>query len=425
VVSLRLGGDLVAIAESYEVKTSVLQQPAAFSLRLGSDATAAQILKRYPPRTPFELWIGETRVQSGYIYERGQPSAKYTQIELQGRDYLAVIFDDDFRVEQTFTDKTYFGLTRRILDIAGLKETTVNGRPRFALEGNNDNNRELLTRLPKGRSPAHTPAEPKTETGALQAIFPTRAAGQRTKVLVEETTVNFPTSAGSGAGRMVYETIKARVGISLYEFLREQYRLAGLFLWATGDGNFVLARPNANQEPAYSIRRARGNLPLPGSIIDCRFRDSTTQRHSSCIVHGRGGAGVDGRHKLTGHYVDDELTAYGFTNVRVVHDDDVRNQQQADYVARRTIAEERRAGWQLEYTVSGHRTPSPQATGGLATWTPDTVVYVDDEELDIHGNFYLEAVTYSRSPETTTKLTLMRPEDLVFAEKLFPAKRTG
>jgi prophage tail gpP-like protein len=113
------------------------------------------------------------------------------------------------------------------------------------------------------------------------------------------------------------------------------------------------------------------------------------------------------------------MTSYGFQNARVVTDEDCKSNAEAEYIARRTCAEERRAGWQLVYTVSGHTYPSQFAKNSFGVWVPDTVCRVDDDELDIHGNFYVESVTYRRSPETTTELTLMRPQDLVFADKLF------
>lgn len=389
-MSLRLANDEIKICEDYEVKVSILQQPAAFTLRLGWSGTAAEILRKYPPRTPFELWCGNVCLQSGFIYSRGQPGAQYTQIELKGRDYLSVLFDDDVQAEYTFTDKTYYALTRKVLNIAGLKEDLGDGqggRTRFVLYDNNDNNRQVLTSVK---------AKPKNGKQLIQQI---------------------ETGATSGQGQLVYQTPKADIGVSWFQFLQEQYKLKGLFLWATGTGNFVLAYPRADMEPSYKIFRARGQLIETGNIKDVRFQDDTTQRHSACIVYGRGGHGKDGRGQIQGFWVDTEMTGYGFNNVRVVNDHDCHTNEEAEFAARRFIAEERRAGWQLEYTVAGHRKPNAQGTG-IATWSPDTTVQVDDQELNIHGKFFIESVTYRRKPETTTTFTLMRPEDLQFADGL-------
>lgn len=393
-ISLRLGNDEIKIAEDYEVKVSILQQPSAFALRLGWSATAAEILRKYPPRTPFELWCGNVQLQSGLTSSRGQPDATFTQVEIKGRDYLAVLFDDDVQAEYTFTDKTYFALTRKVLDIVGLKENRGDGqggRTKFVLYDNFDADRQLLSSVK---------AKPKNGKQLIQQV---------------------ETGATSGQGKLVYQTPKADIGVSWFQFLQEQYKLAGLFLWATGTGNFVLARPRADTEPAIKIYRARGQLREQGNIKQCRYVDDTTQRHSACIVYGRGGHGKDGRGQIMGYWVDQEMVAYGYNNVRVVNDHDVHTNEEAEFAARRFIAEERRNGWQLEYTVAGHRKPNAKGTG-LATWSPDTTIEVDDNELDIRGKFYVESVTYRRRPETTTTFTLMRPEDLVFAEALYEGK---
>ena len=67
----------------------------------------------------------------------------------------------------------------------------------------------------------------------------------------------------------------------------------------------------------------------------------------------------------------------------------------------------------LSYTLAGHTTPR---IGGRdrVVWAVDTVVEVDDQELGIAGTFWIEAVEFSRGPETNTTITLMRPGDLVF-----------
>jgi prophage tail gpP-like protein len=393
-VLIRLGDDDLKIVENYEVKVSVLQQPAAFTLRLGSGETASQILKRYPPGTPFALFVGaaghRSQIQSGRIYSRGAPSGKHTQVEIKGRDHLAALFDDEVQFEYTFPDKTYYELTRKVLNVVGLTERTEDGAPKFALYSNNDNNRQLVSRVPTAKPQAKGELVEQKETGAT-----------------------------SGAGKLVYQTLKTSVGTRWYDFLQQQYKLAGLFLWATGEGNFALAQPRADQPPAYKILRQRGQLRDHGNILECRFQDDVTNRHAMIIVHGRGGSGKNGRGKIFGHYTDKEMVAYDLHNVRTVHDEDIKSDQEAKYLARKLVAEERRAGWQLEYTMSGHIIPSVVAKDSTAVWCPDMVCRVDDEELDIHGNFYIEAVTFSRSPETTTTVTLMRPEDLVFADKLF------
>lgn len=389
-IRLRVAGQQIKIAENYEVKLNILQQPSAFTLRLGSAETAAEILKRCSPISPFELYIGPSQIMSGRVYSRGCPSISATMVEIKGRDHIAALFDDEIQSDYTFPDKTYYDLTRKVLNIVGMREQTAGPTPKFVLYTDNDANRALISKV-------------ATTKGRKKGQLATQIR----------------TGATDGAGQVVYQTIKATVGTSWFQFLQQQYKLAGLFLWATGEGNFVLAQPRADQEPAYKIHRTRGERQDFGNIVACRYQDDVTFRHSACIVHGRGGVGKNGRAKIEGYYADPEMADYGFNHVRVVQDDDVKTVKEAEYVARKTLAEERRAGWQLEYTMSGHVIPSLKGKDGSAIWCPDMVCRVDDEELDIHGNFYIEGVTFSRGSETTTTVTLMRPEDLIFADGLF------
>lgn len=391
-IGLKLGGTDIRIAESYEVKVSILQQPSAFTLRLGSDTTAGEILKLATPGTPFELSVitgGTPRViQSGLIDSRGVPSANYTQVEVKGRDYMAHIFDAFIEEEQDFPQKTFYELTRAVLDQAGL--TTDKGH---FLQATNDINRFLLT----GARPSV-----RDQTDQIQEL---------------------ETGSFAGTGQLVYKTLKAKLGVRYFDFLQQQYKLAGLFLWASPDKTFVLARPRATQDPSFFLKRSRNGGT---NIIDCRFQDDTTMRHSEAVVYGRSGGGKKGVEICRGAYPDDEMQNLGFSKRIVIHDADVKTQAECEYIARRTLADERRAGWQLEYTVAGHQTPSPNSLTGTAIWGPDTMANVKDEELAVTGdpallsnsNYYIEAVTYSRNPQTQTKLTLMRPGDLLFAHGL-------
>jgi len=397
IVSVRLNGEELgpgirskngrSIIESYEVKISVFQQPAASTIRLGWSGIVADLYNMAKPNSPFSFSIGDTRVLTGSVYSRGVPSMQAATLELEVRDYMARLFDDEIQDELSFKSKTYFELTRKILNIVGMTEQPT----MFKLFSNNDNNRAIVSRAKHGR---------KSKKNAL---------------LIEE----IQTCVGAGGGKLVQTSIKANLGTSYYAFLQDQYKLAGLFLWSTADGNFVLARPTADQEPAYKILVERDQPLAAGRAIDRVIKDNCTQRHAACIVYGRAGTGTNGRSKIRGYFVDQEMAAYGFTHNRTIYDDDVKSEQEANYVARRFIADERRQGFKFEYTVSGHILPSTKGTNGYLIWAQDMVCEVDDFELGIHGKFYVQDVTFRRNPHMTTTISLIRPEDLVFAEGLF------
>ncbi len=390
-IVLKLGDSEIKIAESYEVKISVFQQPSAFSLRLGNGDATSEILQIARPGTPFELRIftgGSPRlVMAGRIDSRHVPSAAHTQVEVRGRDYMAHLFDSYFEEEQDFPQKDFLSLTRAVMDKAGLTEAKGH-----YIQVINDVNRFLLT--------------------GVKA----KVRGQGTDLANE-----LYTGALAGTGELVYKTLKAKLGTKYFDFLQTQFKLAGMFFWASPDKTFVLARPLAKQDASFFLIRSGGSKR--SNVIDCSFNDDTTMRHSKAIVYGRSGGGKKGVEICRGEFVDNEMLNYGFDKNIIVQDADVKTAKECEFVARRIIAEERRNGWKLEYTVPGHMVPSNNSYSGDAVWGPDTIVNVDDDELHIYDddslnfktNFYLEAVTYSRNPQTQTKLHLVRPGDLLFA----------
>ncbi|MFA7195711.1 MAG: hypothetical protein WC210_08355, partial [Candidatus Neomarinimicrobiota bacterium] len=108
-VVLRLSGQNVTRrCKDYTVKTSVFSQPSAFTVHLGDQVSAEEILRRHKPGDPFELRIqrltaGETSLydideplQTGRLDAVDVPENDETTIEIRGRDTLAVLFDSTF-----------------------------------------------------------------------------------------------------------------------------------------------------------------------------------------------------------------------------------------------------------------------------------------------------------------------------------------
>lgn len=390
---IQLGDQKIEITQSYEIKVSILQQPSAFSLKLGDHTTAAKLLQLAEPGVEFKIIVatndGDRLIQAGRVDSRAINSAAATEVEVKGRDWMAHLFDSFIEEEQDYPQKDFYSLTRAVMDRAGLLEDIG-----YKLTALNDEHRTLVTGL-NPNFHGSTELAHELTTGAL-----------------------------SGTGELVYKTLKAKLGTRYYDFLQQQYKLAGLFLWASPDKSFVLARPRSTQDPSFFLKRDR--MTGETNIIDCSFKDDTTSRHGLVTVFGRSGGGKRGVEICRGAEVDPEMINHQFVKTLVVHDPDAKTKEECEYVARRVISEERRAGWQLEYTVAGHQFPSPNSASGLGVWGPDTVVNVkdyefhvdNDDSLNFNRDFYVEAVTFSRSPQTQTKLTLMRPGDLLFATGL-------
>ena len=407
VFRLVLDGHEVPIASSYTVNAGVLEVPADFEMVVGHASVVADLADRFPAFTPFQLYVGDTVVQTGETDGYSLEGTDGSQIKLFGRDMLKWLVDKELPHDRTFSEKTYLQLTELALAAVGLGDRSI-----FA---SNTANRKAITGTTKVRT---TTEETQTDV------------------------------ATQGATRTVHKTIEAEIGTTWWDFVAEQYRRAGLFLWATINGDFVLARPNGEQVPLYRILRRRKGTNEPGEVTvlgQPSFNFDAVRRYTECHVTGRAGGGIDGRGQVRGHAFDREMFELlnpggdfdrfvvlaskarltdaeqaelgGFRRKEHYRKDDkVVTREQANFLAKRKIAESRRNGWSLRYTVSGHTAPALLG-GGRAIWAPDTVVHVVDDELGIDGPMYVESCVYKRTPYTTTELNLMRIEDLVFAEE--------
>lgn len=481
-VRIEIDGKIVAICEQYTVEVSVLRQPSSMAVRIGSSQTAQALLAAIIPRkSRYKLFINDILFQSGIIYGRRVPKAATTIVEIKGRDYLSVLYDAYVEETKSFREKTYREYVRRVLDEVGLTEAkghkliTSNDVNRLKLTGRNvkatshavDGPSQPKSLTAKERREAKAQAieaqtqafraniqaataqfkeqERRDRLEAQAAAQATHSEGlrvveaRRTLSQIADTsrfrpdTVRSPsamveqrkidslkTSAAGGTSSVIVQTLKVKMGTKWIDALERELKLVGLFIWCDADGNFILAAPNAKQTPSFRLFRQRRGDRLTTNIVDCDFDDDTTSRHTRAIVYGRVGKGKKGRNKLRGEFKDEELIDSNFDAPVTIHDNDIATNAQAEYIARKTIAEERRSGWKLTYTVRGHTTDLISSADGASTnWTVDTIVAVDDRELGIKEDLYLEAISFRRGP-TTAELTLMRPKDLLFREDLFP-----
>lgn len=386
-VELYLDGSEVLLAERYQIKLGILTQPAAFSLTLGAGSNLAQqqglahenlpeLIAKLQPNTRFELFLDDTLMMTGRL--DGQASSGPTgTLTVQGRDRLAPLHDACLLQEQSYKDDTYLHLVRKVLDSVHLQGAK--------LLTSNDANRRALT------------GKPTRSTGSLRDVENLRISDS---------------TAGGGA---IKKHIQSQLGEKAYEFLRRHLDRAGLFLWCTANGDFVLSEPNPHQAPLYRIHRSQGAFREFSTIVDHHFQNDTTQRFSEIHVYTRGETKKAGRSTTVATVHDTEMEGWGFQRPVVLRDTNADTAKKAEYMGRRKMAESRRQGWKLSYTMAGHTAGS--LLGGRVAWAPDTLVEVNDERLGIREEtFWIESVTFNGSPQATTTLELMRPRDLIFGD---------
>ena len=383
-VRLILGGTELLTCEAYEIDLSFFTQPAAFSVTVGDDGNAVEYAQAYPPRTLATLQVNGRTVSSGRLdgYEISYDAAG-TSITLTGRDHLAEVHDAFVLQEKVFKNATFAELAQGALNAVGLERAT--------LVYTNSTNRQ-------------------------------RMAGGNIAALKEPRDVSKEKVESIGGGK-VFKTPQSKLGERWYEFLNRHLERVGLFFWAAAevdsDGNptFVLSEPNTSQKACARIvhRRDRSGQGDAINVLRGSASNDTKSRYSEAIIYTRGGGKSFKRGKAKGRYVDSEMEAFGYRRPIVLKDADCANAKQAEFMAAKAIADGRRSGSRLEYTVSGHT--APRIGGGRIVWTPDTIVDVDDDALGIKGAYWVDTVHFSRSTtETTTRLVLQSVDTLVYGD---------
>jgi hypothetical protein len=396
----------IFVAEAWNVKQGVLETPGAFTLTLGQSIPFASLFTsqgrgpypngpKFPKGSPFQLQIGDAPQFSGRV-EGYLLGGKATRLTIKGRDQLAALMRTHPVEQHSFLDGTYEDLVKWALQTAGVNATLFN-------------------------------------KGADQALLRSVQAGIKVKVYNDPTLVdqiNAQGTAGSSGpnvggvtiGAVVHQEKRNRIHEPLMSFIRRHLDRAGLFLCAgvTPDA-CLLFQPNPNQDPIARIIRVRAQQKA-SNVVDFQYVDDATHRHGLCAVWGRGGGRSAGRVKAKGQAIDGEMAAYSkltgsgwATQALCCRDVNVENLQQAEFYARRRLAEERRAGWSLTYTIRGHRLENMDGTDWVVA-TPDTNVYVKDDEIGLDGVYYVESVERERRPETITHVRLMRLVDLIFGD---------
>lgn len=439
----------------YQVSHSFMTIPSAFGVRVGSGTTTAALAKKYPPGTDYGLYVGNVLQHSGRLDGYSPDGGKgATELALRGRDILAQLHDDCVVAERAFTDITYADLTRACIEASGISG--------YSLNYSNEANRKAITGVKPGGyvSASSKAAAAASAAATIVALAAGTASGPGAQVVqtaagaaAQQTVGSTPSSIGapsllattsataaaaaasqaglpvgvvlafviaaatSSADKPKY--LRAKVGESWYAFLKKEIDKVGLFLLAGVDEkNIILTTPQSKQTPTYEITRQRGTAANRDQVLTAKFRNDVTRRFSNYIVYGRGGGGKGGRTKLRAEFVDQEMVDLGFTKHWAVVDDNVKSQEQAEFLARKKAAEDRRSGWSLTYTVRGHRMPIV-GSGQMGILAVDTIVRVNDDELDIHENLWVESVDFrgeAKDASTMTDITLMRPRDLMFGD---------
>lgn len=421
-------GDLECdIVERWEIRRSFFNPPGSFAIRVGHSLLAGEILRRALPGTAFTLYIDlpdgrSVAIMTGRVDDpEPENGAGGTEVTIRGRDWMMPLVKGMPEVERTFGRITFRALVETLLRDAGI--------PDFALDYTNADNLLAVQGVP--RFETRQVPKPPLLNAANQARLNKIASvmiGPVAQAIRLATAEREMIDVEVIAGYDVQSPLKLSPGTTRWSFLQEQLNRAGLFMFCGVDEkSYILTQPTTTQAPTWQINRRRG---ASWGVVDARRRNSTASRYARYLVYGRGGGKPDSgdptRKQIAGSFTDEEMTGYGFSEVWSRVDPAAKSAKQAEYLARRKAAEDRRNSWTLGYTLRGMSWPIIGTADTRALWAPDAVADVRDEEYEIAAPLWISEVVM-RSDATggsTTDITLHRPGDLVFGDEVLPVRTT-
>ena len=110
---IQLGETDSRIIERYEITQSFFSQPGACAVRVGHAGVTGDMLRAYPPGTPFTFWIDledgrQVPQMTGKLDDNSPDGAGgATQNNLRGRDWMMPLYKSMPRVERTFSRATF------------------------------------------------------------------------------------------------------------------------------------------------------------------------------------------------------------------------------------------------------------------------------------------------------------------------------
>lgn len=233
-----------------------------------------------------------------------------------------------------------------------------------------------------------------------------------------------------------------------YAFCERVAKRYGLHVWAGPDAkSIIVGKPNFSQGPSHHLIRRRGEAGKDNNILSGTFRRSRADQPSCIVATGRGAGGAQAKatskviaiNELVARGADGELVPavkkllaankgarvlgpddydaqvfpplllnpYPTARPMYLVDEESSDQAQVINFAKRALAERQQKAVSAHYAIAGH-------TINQVPFTVDSIVSVDDEAANFHGEMYVTGRTLTRSRDagSVTLLDLILPGTL-------------
>jgi len=196
-----------------------------------------------------------------------------------------------------------------------------------------------------------------------------------------------------------------------FEFMSRIIRRFGLWVWATADGGIVVSGPDYDQAPSYSIVRRRGGKAI--EYPTATYTHDRTSVPSYMLVRGKAKAKEWAKGYAFGEVKDSDADTTHYDEPSYVQHDEAVDGAEAAAFARQELSRLKQNEKVYECTAVGHH---DRVTGNV--FALDTIATVDDEILQVKGDFYVIGRTFNKSVSggTTTDLRMVPPGAIQFSD---------
>lgn len=406
-VAYRVDSNLLTPADSFWLQVEV---PNADRSAVLARVAKGALVKVYLERRDDSGATRRALQMTGVIDKRSLRVTKQngTLLTVEGRDLAGLLVDSDIEPWLVTEESTVFlDVVRAAVAKWGIEVISDDSAERSILTGERSSRRR--TALERREARAHG-IPPTRYSRAVRE----RAAAAGTPL---DTAVGATADSGarfasglapSDIERLRILEARPRIGDKVWEYLSRHASRLGLMLWFTADGRLVVGAPDYGQEPLYRlIRREYPDSRDPNRIMEGGLEESIANRFSEVTVYGHGSGQDETRTRFRAVSADGEWPAQ-YDKPRFIKDNGARSDEACARRAERELSLGRRENLRLSYVVDGHGQ-------GDVLWAQGTMAYVEDEPLEIRGNFFVIGRTFKgdRDSGTTTQVELIEPGSLV------------
>lgn len=313
-------------------------------------------------------------------------------------------------------DETGWDRFKTFCDLGALFVVMVNDRPRFtgrveALSSQSDADRSttqgfvVRTRINDAlisSAPQNLRLKGASIKQFVLACYAPLGLTERDFIFQGDVSRDIMTGRGSSGQKpardltpLTEEQAKITPPETIFQAVDRHIRRHGFLHWDGPDGRIVVAAPDDQQEPIYSLWSYRHEYGHLNSIQAIERSSDVSESPTVLGVFGVGGGVSFGRTKIASVLQNEDLLRRGFRRTVVIIDEAIKTKRFAGSRANREFATRNRGLDRLTVTVDGLSFSDGYE---LIPWAPDTTVDVVAAQLGgALGTYYVEEVEMHRS----------------------------